>query len=165
MHRYAGYAPTDAGETVASYGSMSMFKQVQRMHILRNNVIIGFDGEYSDFTYIIEELEKMLWAARVRTYSVGTSLPSPRTTPCSRPRPLSTSFVPGSTTCAQKWSPCGTHSWSSASRATNRRHCEFPWGANSAVRHLLSRPRHIVDPCGAEARSPSRFRQRILIAL
>ena len=60
MHRYTGYAPTDAGETVASYGSMSMFKQVQRMHILRNNVIIGFDGEYSDFTYIIEELEKML---------------------------------------------------------------------------------------------------------
>lgn len=54
------------------------------MHILRNNVIIGFDGEYSDFTYIIEELEKMLWAVRVRTYSVGTSLPSPRTTPCSR---------------------------------------------------------------------------------
>lgn len=60
MHRYTGYAAINAGEHVASYGSMSMFKQVQRMHILRNNVIIGFDGEYSDFTYIIEELEKML---------------------------------------------------------------------------------------------------------
>lgn len=39
---------------------MSMFKQVQRMHILSNNVIIAFDGEYSDFSNIVEELEKML---------------------------------------------------------------------------------------------------------
>ena len=37
-----------------------MFKQVQRMHALSKNVIIAFDGEYSDFTHIVEELEKML---------------------------------------------------------------------------------------------------------
>ena len=45
---------------LVSYGAMAMFKQIQRMRILSNNVIIGFDGEYSDFTYIVEELEKML---------------------------------------------------------------------------------------------------------
>lgn len=39
---------------------MSMFKNVQRMYILSNDVIIGFDGEYSDFAYIVEELEKSL---------------------------------------------------------------------------------------------------------
>ena len=47
-------------DTLASYGSMSMFKNVQRMYILSNDVIIGFDGEYSDFAYIVEELEKSL---------------------------------------------------------------------------------------------------------
>ena len=40
---------------------MEMFKKVQRMHILRNNTIIAFDGEYSDFSYIVEELETMLY--------------------------------------------------------------------------------------------------------
>lgn len=39
---------------------MAMFKNVQKMHVLRNNVIIGFDGEYSDFTYICEELDRSL---------------------------------------------------------------------------------------------------------
>lgn len=46
---------------LASYGSMSMFKNVQRMYVLKNNVIIGFDGEYSDFSHIVEELEKILY--------------------------------------------------------------------------------------------------------
>lgn len=46
---------------LASYGSMSMFKSVQRMYVLKNNVIIGFDGEYSDFSHIVEELEKILY--------------------------------------------------------------------------------------------------------
>ena len=46
---------------LASYGSMSMFKNVQRMYVLKNNVIIGFDGEYSDFAHIVEELEKILY--------------------------------------------------------------------------------------------------------
>lgn len=60
MYRYTWYVKRIDGNDLASYGSMSMFKQVQRMRMLSNNVIIGFDGEYSDFTYIVEELEKML---------------------------------------------------------------------------------------------------------
>ena len=37
-----------------------MFKQVQKMHILKNDTIIAFDGEYSDFTYICNELDSIM---------------------------------------------------------------------------------------------------------
>lgn len=60
MYGYFGYLIGFLITILASYGSMSMFKNVQRMYILSNDVIIGFDGEYSDFAYIVEELEKSL---------------------------------------------------------------------------------------------------------
>ena len=61
MYGYSWYEFLGQIQEPASYGSMSMFKQVQRMYALRNNVILGFDGEYSDFTYITKELDKIMF--------------------------------------------------------------------------------------------------------
>lgn len=53
-----------------------MFKRVQKMHILRNNVIIAFDGEYSDFTCICEELDRILYDCIFRCECLEMSLVS-----------------------------------------------------------------------------------------
>ena len=37
-----------------------MYKQIQKMYILKNNTIIAFDGEYSDFQTICSELDNMM---------------------------------------------------------------------------------------------------------
>lgn len=102
-----------------------MFKNAQRMHILSNNVILGFDGEYSDFMYIVEELEKMLYGQLRFSHCIARSRSSWRTIPRSPLLRRSTSFVPGSIICVQKWNPCGTQSLSSDWRARSRRCCEI----------------------------------------
>jgi 20S proteasome subunit beta 7 len=43
-------------DTLGSYGSMARFKELERMHVVNNQTIIGCGGEYSDF----QELKRYL---------------------------------------------------------------------------------------------------------
>jgi 20S proteasome subunit beta 7 len=48
-----------AADTLASYGSLARYKDVQRIQKIGNSTIIGASGEISDFQSIIELLEDM----------------------------------------------------------------------------------------------------------
>lgn len=48
-----------AADTLASYGSMARYKNVQRLSSVGENTLIGGSGEMSDFQSIVETLQKM----------------------------------------------------------------------------------------------------------
>lgn len=47
-------------DTLASYGGLARFKDVQRVHKVNNNTLLGGSGEFSDFQYITNNLLKEL---------------------------------------------------------------------------------------------------------
>jgi 20S proteasome subunit beta 7 len=46
-------------DTLGSYGSLAMFKSISRMHAMNSQILIGASGEYSDFQYIVKNLEQL----------------------------------------------------------------------------------------------------------
>lgn len=46
-------------DTLGSYGSMGMFKHLQRMHAVNEHTLLGGSGEYSDLQYILKMLEQL----------------------------------------------------------------------------------------------------------
>jgi len=44
---------------IASYGSLARFKDVQRLHAVGNNTVIGAGGDMSDFQYIQSILDEL----------------------------------------------------------------------------------------------------------
>jgi len=48
-----------AADTLASYGSMARYKNVQRLSKVGENTIIGASGEISDFQSVVENLQTM----------------------------------------------------------------------------------------------------------
>ena len=49
-----------AADTLASYGSLSRFKDVRRMKAINTTTAIGASGEYSDFQYISTVLDDLV---------------------------------------------------------------------------------------------------------
>ncbi|EFC45767.1 proteasome subunit beta [Naegleria gruberi] len=47
-------------DTLGSYGSLARFRSVERLRKVGNNTLIGASGEYSDFQYIVDLLEKLV---------------------------------------------------------------------------------------------------------
>lgn len=45
---------------LASYGSLARFKDVQRLHPVGNNTVIGAGGDMSDFQYVQTILDKLM---------------------------------------------------------------------------------------------------------
>lgn len=48
-----------AADTLASYGSLARFKDVQRLNAVGEYTVLGAGGEFSDFQAISEMLEKL----------------------------------------------------------------------------------------------------------
>lgn len=48
-----------AADTLASYGSLARFKDVQRLNAVGEHTVMGAGGEFSDFQAISEMLEKL----------------------------------------------------------------------------------------------------------
>jgi len=48
-----------AADTLASYGTLAMFKDVERIAKAGDNTLIGAGGEYSDFQQIQHTLEHL----------------------------------------------------------------------------------------------------------
>jgi len=46
-----------AGDTLASYGSLARFRDVERIRKLGNYTVIGGSGEYSDYQHIMKMLD------------------------------------------------------------------------------------------------------------
>lgn len=46
-------------DTLGSYGSVAMFKKVQRIRTVNQYTILGAGGEYSDLQYIMKLLEQL----------------------------------------------------------------------------------------------------------
>ncbi|RKO96487.1 hypothetical protein CXG81DRAFT_29749 [Caulochytrium protostelioides] len=51
-----------AADTLASYGSLARFRDVQRIVPVGEHTLLGASGEMSDFAYIQEQLDKLLVA-------------------------------------------------------------------------------------------------------
>jgi len=49
-----------ASDTLASYGSLARFRDVRRMHSLGKYTIIGSTGEYSDYQYLLKNLDDLI---------------------------------------------------------------------------------------------------------
>jgi len=49
-----------AGDTLASYGSLARFRDVQRIHSVGKSTLIGGSGELSDFQYILDILDQLI---------------------------------------------------------------------------------------------------------
>ncbi|KAF9523037.1 proteasome endopeptidase complex beta subunit [Crepidotus variabilis] len=49
-----------AADTLASYGSLARFKDVQRLHAVGNHTVVGAGGDMSDFQYIQNLLEQLI---------------------------------------------------------------------------------------------------------
>ncbi|KAF8970969.1 nucleophile aminohydrolase [Flammula alnicola] len=49
-----------AADNLASYGSLARFKDVQRLHPVGNNTVIGAGGDMSDFQYIQVLLDELM---------------------------------------------------------------------------------------------------------
>jgi len=47
-------------DTLGSYGSLARFRSLERIRKVGDNTLVGASGEYSDFQYIIDLLEKMI---------------------------------------------------------------------------------------------------------
>ena len=46
--------------SIASYGSLARFKDIQRLHPVGNNTVIGASGDMSDFQYIQTLLDELI---------------------------------------------------------------------------------------------------------
>lgn len=46
--------------TLASYGSLARFKDIQRLHAVGQNTVVGAGGDMSDFQYIQQLLDKLI---------------------------------------------------------------------------------------------------------
>jgi len=57
--KYAGGVMM-AADTLASYGSLARYRNVQRIRTISNNTLIGAGGEYSDFQQIMLNLEDLV---------------------------------------------------------------------------------------------------------
>ncbi|KIJ92673.1 hypothetical protein K443DRAFT_685103 [Laccaria amethystina LaAM-08-1] len=49
-----------AADNLASYGSLARFKDIQRLHAVGNNTMIGAGGDMSDFQYIQNMLDELM---------------------------------------------------------------------------------------------------------
>ncbi|KIK59650.1 hypothetical protein GYMLUDRAFT_74098 [Collybiopsis luxurians FD-317 M1] len=49
-----------AADNLASYGSLARFKDIQRLHPVGNNTVIGAGGDMSDFQYIQALLDQLM---------------------------------------------------------------------------------------------------------
>ncbi|PWN20917.1 putative PRE4-20S proteasome subunit [Microstroma glucosiphilum] len=49
-----------ATDTLASYGSMARFMNIQRMHPLGEHTVLGASGDMSDMQYVLHEMDKVL---------------------------------------------------------------------------------------------------------
>jgi len=49
-----------AADTLASYGSLARFKDVERLRKLGDYTVIGGTGDYSDFQYIMQTLDELV---------------------------------------------------------------------------------------------------------
>ncbi|CAO1636083.1 unnamed protein product [Sympodiomycopsis kandeliae] len=49
-----------ATDTLASYGSLARFMNIQRLHQLGENTVLGASGDMSDMQYVLHELDKVL---------------------------------------------------------------------------------------------------------
>ncbi|KAF5350886.1 hypothetical protein D9758_010484 [Tetrapyrgos nigripes] len=49
-----------AADNLASYGSLARFKDIQRLHPVGNNTVIGAGGDMSDFQYIQSLLDSLM---------------------------------------------------------------------------------------------------------
>jgi 20S proteasome subunit beta 7 len=50
----------DAQQLVASYGSLARFRDLRRMHEIGKYTIVGASGEYSDYQFILHDLEDLM---------------------------------------------------------------------------------------------------------
>jgi hypothetical protein len=48
-------------DLAASYGSLARFKDIQRLHVLGEQTVIGVAGDMSDFQYLKKELDAILY--------------------------------------------------------------------------------------------------------
>jgi len=49
-----------AADTLASYGSLARFKNIERMRVVGKKTLIGASGEYSDFQYLLDVLGEII---------------------------------------------------------------------------------------------------------
>lgn len=49
-----------ATDTLASYGSLARFMNIERMHPLGEHTVLGASGDMSDMQYVLHELDKVL---------------------------------------------------------------------------------------------------------
>jgi len=49
-----------AGDTLASYGSLARFREIQRIKPVGEHTLIGASGEYSDFQFILKYLDDLV---------------------------------------------------------------------------------------------------------
>jgi len=49
-----------AADTLASYGSLARFRNIERIRIVGKNTLVAGSGEYSDFQYIMVSLEELV---------------------------------------------------------------------------------------------------------
>ncbi len=49
-----------AADTLGSYGSLARFRDLRRVRQVGDNTILGAGGEYSDFQFVLKELDKVL---------------------------------------------------------------------------------------------------------
>jgi 20S proteasome subunit beta 7 len=54
------YNLTDRNLRVASYGSLARFKDIQRLHPLGEQTVIGVAGDMSDYQYLQKQLDGLL---------------------------------------------------------------------------------------------------------
>ena len=45
---------------IASYGSLSRFRDLRRLQPIGNHTIVGASGEYSDFQYLLTKLDDIV---------------------------------------------------------------------------------------------------------
>lgn len=49
-----------ATDTLASYGSLARFMNIQRLHELGEHTVLGASGDMSDMQFVLHELDKVL---------------------------------------------------------------------------------------------------------
>jgi len=49
-----------AADTLASYGSLARFRDLQRVHKISKDCVISASGEYSDFQYVLRMLDELI---------------------------------------------------------------------------------------------------------
>jgi len=62
-----------AADTLASYGSLARFREIQRVFPVGKQTLIGGGGEYSDFQYVLKTLDELITSDEIT--DDGSSLP------------------------------------------------------------------------------------------